>query len=58
MPVVDPLWVFLGLSLVFGVLAIREYRKNDGELTIAGRNWRRIGLIFGVITFVLLALRY
>ncbi len=58
MLIVEPAWVFLGLSVLFAVLAAREYRNNDGELNVAGRNWRRMAVTFGVIAAVLLVLRF
>ena len=57
MPVIGIPLVFLGLSVLFAVLAIRDYSQHDYQLTVAGKNWRRMAIIFVVVAAFLLLSR-
>jgi len=41
--------IFALLSLVFGALALRDYLKHGYPLSLAGRTWLRVAVIFGVV---------
>lgn len=54
MPNIVTPFIFLGLAVLFAVLATREYFVNDHHLTVAGKNWRWMAIVFGVVATVLL----
>jgi hypothetical protein len=57
MPSFEALWIILGLSLIFSVLTAWDYFSNDHQLTIVGRNRRRVALIFGAVAVFLVVMR-
>lgn len=41
--------IFAILSLVFGALTLRDYLNHGRPLSLAGRTWLRVAIIFGVV---------
>ena len=41
--------VFLALAVVFAVLAVRDYLREEGKLTPARKTWLRMALIFSAV---------
>lgn len=41
--------VFLALAVVFAVLAMRDYLREEGKLTPARKTWLRMALIFSAV---------
>jgi|GEM_PF-4809493 len=54
MPSVDIFWIFLGMSVFFGTLSVRDYLRHGQQLEPAGRSWRNIAVIFSLVTVMLL----
>jgi len=57
MPSFDAFWIILGLSLVFSALTAWDYFNNDHQLTIVGRNRRRMALIFVAVAVFLVIMK-
>jgi len=41
--------VFIGISIIFLAVSLRDYLKNGSTMTIARRVWLRMALIFAVV---------
>jgi putative copper export protein len=41
--------LFIGISLIFVVLVVRDYLKSGGKMTISRRVWLRLALIFAAV---------
>ena len=41
--------VFLALALLFMVLAVRDYLREEGRPTLARKAWLRMALIFSAV---------
>jgi len=46
--------LFLFLSLLFGCLSLRDYRKNRGGRSPGRRAWNRVAIIFAIVGIWLL----
>ena len=41
--------VFIGISIIFLAVSLRDYLKNVSTMTIARRVWLRMALIFALV---------
>ena len=41
--------VFIGISIIFLAVSLRDYLKNGSTMTIARRVWLRMALIFALV---------
>lgn len=46
--------LFASIAAIFAGKAYLNYRSNKGKLTSAARTWRRMAIIFGVISLYLI----